>query len=192
VAGPVKRMRSRPRTELVALVLGCVLTACTSGGPSAGGTRPSSVPNAGSPSPFALSSTDLSSGRWPSADTCDGGDGVPDLHWTAGPVGTRAYALQLFDPDAPNGGFAHWMLANEPAELRGPTPGTGMSGKNDFGLEGYRGPCPPHGSNHHYVFMVYALDSVLGLHLLFTREDFQGALRGHILAQAELTATYSR
>src|SRR6266487_4874424 len=99
---------------------------------------------------FVLTSDLLSSGSWPSADTCDGGDGVPDLHWTAGPAGTGSYALQLFDVDAPNGGFTHWMLANEPASLREPTPGTGVSGRNDFGREGYAGPCPPKGSTHRY------------------------------------------
>src|SRR5205814_8093989 len=64
--------------------------------------------------------------------SCDGADGVPDLHWSAGPPGTKSFALQLFDPDAPHGGFTHWMLANEGSELRQPTPGTGVSGKNDF------------------------------------------------------------
>src|SRR5256714_13734779 len=54
---------------------------------------------------FVLTSSALSAGSWPSADTCDGGDGVPHLHWTARPAGTRPHALQLFDVDAPNGGF---------------------------------------------------------------------------------------
>ena len=141
---------------------------------------------------FSLTSIDLAAGGWPSMDTCDGADGVPDVHWSAGPPGTRSYALQLFDPDAPNGGFTHWMLANESADLRQPTPGTGVSGKNDFGHEGYSGPCPPHGSTHRYVFTVYAIDTTLAMRPLYGHTEFQQAIQGHILAQAILTATYGR
>ena len=141
---------------------------------------------------FVLTSSALSAGSWPSADTCDGGDGVPDLHWTAGPPGTRSYALQLFDVDAPNGGFTHWMLANEPTSLREPTPGTGLSGRNDFGREGYAGPCPPKGSKHRYVFTVYAVDRSLQLQPLYSHAEFQKALENHVLGQAMLMATYAR
>ena len=139
-----------------------------------------------------MTSTDLASGRWPVADTCDGGDGVPDMHWTAGPPGTRTYALQLVDVDAPNGGFTHWMLANEPRSLREPTPNTGVSGMNDFGREGYAGPCPPKGSQHRYVFTVYAVGASLPLRTLYSHAEFQKALGGHILRQATLTATFAR
>jgi Raf kinase inhibitor-like YbhB/YbcL family protein len=141
---------------------------------------------------FAVTSGALSSGTWPSADTCDGGDGVPDLHWTAGPPGTRSYALQLFDGDAPNGGFTHWMLANEPADLRAPKPGTGVSGRNDFGREGYAGPCPPKGSRHRYIFTVYAVDASLPLRPGYSHAEFQKALENHVVAQATLVATYAR
>lgn len=141
---------------------------------------------------FAVTSSALSSGAWPLKDTCDGGNGVPDLHWTAGPSGTLSYALQLFDPDAPNGGFTHWMLANEPADVREPMPGTGVSGRNDFGREGYAGPCPPKGSRHRYIFTVYAVDATLPLRPLYSHTDFQNALQNHVLSRASLTATYGR
>ena len=139
-----------------------------------------------------MTSNALTSGAWPREDTCDGGNGVPDLHWTAGPPGTLSYALQLFDTDAPNGGFTHWMLANEPADLREPMPASGVSGRNDFGREGYAGPCPPTGRPHRYIFTVYAVDGNLPLRPLYSRAEFQKALQNHILAQAMLAATYSR
>jgi Raf kinase inhibitor-like YbhB/YbcL family protein len=141
---------------------------------------------------FSVTSSDLASGRWPVVDTCDGGEGVPDLRWTAGPPGTSTYALQLVDVDAPNGGFTHWMLANEPPGLRQPTPNTGVSGRNDFGREGYAGPCPPKGSQHRYVFTVYAVGASLPLRPLYSHVEFQKALGSQILSQATLTATFGR
>ena len=176
------------------LVMVCVLAACSSGtsGPSDASTSASATVTPTTAGSFVVTSTDLASGHWPSAETCDGGDRVPDLHWSAGPPGTTSYALQLYDPDAPHGGFTHWMLVNESADVRQPTPGTGVSGKNDFGHEGYNGPCPPRGSTHRYVFTVYAIDATLPLSPLYSHTEFQRATQGHILAQATLTATYGR
>ena len=71
-------------------------------------------------------------------------------------------------------------------------PGTGVSGKNDFGHEGYNGPCPPQGSTHRYIFTVYAIDATVALLPLYSHTDFQRAIQGRILAQATLTATYGR
>ncbi|TMD13905.1 MAG: hypothetical protein E6J07_08625, partial [Chloroflexi bacterium] len=108
--------QTRPLVALALYAIALGLTACD--GREASPSPSPSATTTASPSTetvFVLTSSALSAGSWPSADTCDGGDGVPDLHWTAGPPGTRSYALQLFDIDAPNGGFTHWMLANEPA-----------------------------------------------------------------------------
>lgn len=185
---------SSARFRLLGLAVAGVLAGCSGGHqPSAQtSTRPAAIGTPSSPVAFAVTSGDLASGHWPSADTCDGGDDVPDLHWTAGPLGTQSYALQLFDSDTANRGFTHWMLANEPPNVREPTPNTGVSGKNDFGHEGYNGPCPPKGSTHHYVFTVYAVDTMLSLRLLYSHADFQKALQAHVLRQATLTATYGR
>jgi Raf kinase inhibitor-like YbhB/YbcL family protein len=176
--------------RVVSVGLALVFAACSGGHSTA--TSPSAVSSSTAASgSFAVASADLGSGRWPTNSTCDGADDPPDLHWTGGPAAV-SYALQVFDPDAPNGGFAHWMLANEPPNLREPTPGTGVSGKNDFGKEGYNGPCPPHGSTHHYVVTVYAVDRMLSLPLLYRHADFERALQGRVLAEASLTATYGR
>lgn len=170
----------------------CILAGC--GGAATPSTPSSSSVNTASASPagFAVTSNDLAVGHWPTEDTCDGSNTPPDLHWTAGPSGTASYALQVFDADAPNGGFTHWMLANEPANLRQPTPLTGVSGQNDFGKEGYAGPCPPKGTTHHYLVTVYAVDAMLPLQPLYRHADFLRALNGHILAQASITARYDR
>ena len=59
---------------------------------------------------------------------------------------------------------------------------------------GYDGPCPPWNDSilHHYVFTLYALDvdkcSIAGT---FNGPDVLAAIRGHVLAQAAWTGTYS-
>lgn len=59
---------------------------------------------------------------------------------------------------------------------------------------GYDGPCPPWNDSlvHHYHFTVYAIDTPsLGLSKGFDLSALRSALDGHVLAQAELVATYS-
>ncbi len=59
---------------------------------------------------------------------------------------------------------------------------------------GYDGPCPPTNDErvHHYVFRVFALDvPSLGLSGAFDGEAVEKAMRGHVLAQGEVVATYT-
>ena len=59
---------------------------------------------------------------------------------------------------------------------------------------GYDGPCPPWNDSliHHYTFTLYALDlERCPLDGRFGGPDVLRAIEGHILAQAELTGTYS-
>jgi Raf kinase inhibitor-like YbhB/YbcL family protein len=65
-------------------------------------------------------------------------------------------------------------------------------GRNDFGKIGYSGPCPPPGKPHRYFFKLYALDTKLNLKSGATKADLERAMKGHILAQAELVGRYGR
>jgi len=59
---------------------------------------------------------------------------------------------------------------------------------------GYDGPCPPWNDEivHRYVFTLYALGVPrLDLHGNFAGGDALSAMKGHVLAQAALTGTYS-
>jgi Raf kinase inhibitor-like YbhB/YbcL family protein len=59
---------------------------------------------------------------------------------------------------------------------------------------GYDGPCPPWNDDllHHYHFRVYALDvPTLGLSGRFTAIDARDAMKGHVLAEADLVGTYT-
>jgi Raf kinase inhibitor-like YbhB/YbcL family protein len=60
---------------------------------------------------------------------------------------------------------------------------------------GYDGPCPPRNDEkpHRYVLHVYALDvASLKLDGAFTGEAMARAMTGHVLAEGETFATYSR
>jgi phosphatidylethanolamine-binding protein (PEBP) family uncharacterized protein len=45
---------------------------------------------------------------------------------------------------------------------------------------------------HHYHFRLYALDTALNLAPGVKRHQLDAAMKGHILAQAELVGTYQR
>lgn len=59
---------------------------------------------------------------------------------------------------------------------------------------GYDGPCPPWNDSitHHYHFELHALDvAALPLQTGFTLAQLRAAMRGHVLAEAELVGTYA-
>jgi len=59
---------------------------------------------------------------------------------------------------------------------------------------GYDGPCPPWNDSivHRYVFTIYALDvETVDISGRFSGPDVVNAMKGHILAQASLTGTYT-
>ncbi|NEX64249.1 YbhB/YbcL family Raf kinase inhibitor-like protein [Noviherbaspirillum galbum] len=59
---------------------------------------------------------------------------------------------------------------------------------------GYDGPCPPWNDSivHHYVFTLYALDvDRLPVDGQFTGQQVRDAVRGHVLAEAAITGTYT-
>ncbi|MEA2698050.1 MAG: hypothetical protein QOI66_2321 [Myxococcales bacterium] len=127
---------------------------------------------------FTVTSPDLASGTFDNkfllnAFGCKGENVSPAVQWTNPPAGTKSFALQIIDTDAPV--FWHWAVYNIPGSATGLAQGAGNSaatlpagaipGTNDFldtgatGMNGnYGGPCPPAGdAPHHYTFRLYAL-----------------------------------
>ena len=140
-------------------------------------------------------------GEIPTKYCCDGSDISPPLNWQGVPEQTRSLVLIIDDPDAPDPRapkmtWVHWVLYNIPPEssalIEAATlpPGTGQ-GLNDWKRAAYGGPCPPIG-RHRYFFKLYALDSLLTLEGNPTRGEVESAMRGHILANAELIGTYQK
>jgi Raf kinase inhibitor-like YbhB/YbcL family protein len=99
------------------------------------------------------------------------------------------------DPDAPVGTFTHWLAWGIDPEARALAEGEAapVEGRNGFGVIGYAGPCPPPGhGRHRYIFRLYALDLKVGLPAGASREKLEQALKGHVLAVAELVGSYER
>jgi Raf kinase inhibitor-like YbhB/YbcL family protein len=150
---------------------------------------------------FALKTTAFSErGTIPKKYTCDGADVSPGLTWTGAPSGTRSFALIADDPDAPVGTWTHWVIWDIPPEQALPegvpktetlSDGT-RQGRNSFRRIGYGGPCPPPGRPHRYFFRLYSLDSRLDVGPGAGRTEVERAIKGHILAQAELMGRYGR
>ncbi|MFP4696504.1 YbhB/YbcL family Raf kinase inhibitor-like protein [Thiohalospira sp.] len=141
----------------------------------------------------------------PAVYTCDGEDRSPPLLFAGLPEGTRSLALVVDDPDAPDPAaprmtFVHWVLYNLPPEasglpegIRDPAelPHGTQEGRNNWDRPGYGGPCPPVG-RHRYFHRLYALDCRLPDLSEPLREELDGAMEGHILAEATLVGTYQR
>lgn len=144
-------------------------------------------------------------GEIPEVHTCDGADRSPRLSIADAPSGTQTFALVMGDPDAPVPSpatlinFTHWVVWNVPADDGTATfpedaiPAGAESGTNDFGDQGYGGPCPPHPVlDHRYFLTAFAVDTTLDLPEDATRSQLEAALEGHVLDEAALMGTYDR
>jgi Raf kinase inhibitor-like YbhB/YbcL family protein len=150
---------------------------------------------------FTIKSTAFSEGGTiPKQYTCDAADTSPALTWADAPQGTQSFALIADDPDAPVGTWTHWIIWNIPpgqALPEGVAKTDSLSdgsrqGRNDFKRIGYGGPCPPPGKPHRYFFRLYALSTNLDLKPGATRGELERAMKGHVLAHAELMGRYGR
>ena len=152
-----------------------------------------------------LSSSAFShNGPIPLAHSCDGADSAPPLEWSGVPKNARTLALIVDDPDAPDPAapkrtYVHWVLYDIPPSATGlpggPTGGElpkgTREGKNDWGMTGYGGPCPPIG-RHRYFFKLYALDLSLSDLGAMTKAELEQVMQGHVIEKTELVGTYQR
>ncbi|MEM9770799.1 MAG: YbhB/YbcL family Raf kinase inhibitor-like protein, partial [Cyanobacteria bacterium P01_D01_bin.73] len=108
---------------------------------------------------FSLTSTTVSEGEKLSNTHvfegfgCEGGNQSPQLSWAGAPEGTKSFAITVYDPDAPTGsGWWHWNVVNVPASVNSVSqnasagdnlPGGALEIRNDYGVVGFGGACPP-------------------------------------------------
>ncbi|MEN9864425.1 MAG: hypothetical protein RL748_15 [Pseudomonadota bacterium] len=160
---------------------------------------------------FKLSSSDIAAGKFMATAQefqgfgCTGGNLSPQLSWTGAPKGTEAFAILAHDPDAPTGsGWWHWQIVNIGKDVssmpagagdltKNLTPAGSLNIKNDYGVAGFGGACPPKGHGvHRYQFTIHALSKKLEL-----PADASGALTGYMvkansLGSSTIEALYKR
>jgi Raf kinase inhibitor-like YbhB/YbcL family protein len=140
----------------------------------------------------------------PALFTCEGEDLSPALDWTGVPEQAKSLVLIVDDPDAPDPKaprmtWVHWVLYDIPPKARGLPQGVAAKdlpagtkqGTNDWKRAGYGGPCPPIG-RHRYFHKLYALDVFLPDLGAATKAEVEAAMKGHVLAHAELVGTYEK
>ncbi len=161
---------------------------------------------------FSITSNDISHGQ-KLADKhvfngfgCNGKNISPQISWKNAPAATKSFALTVYDPDAPTGsGWWHWIVVNIPVKYTSLPTGFGEKNqfklennitqvRNDFGIFGFGGSCPPKGDKaHRYIFTIYALKT----DRIDLQEPATAALAGflihqNILAEVSFMAYYGR
>jgi para-nitrobenzyl esterase len=123
------------------------------------------------------------------------GNVFPGLSWTAGPTGTKSYAIIMQDADAIRADMPilHWTMVNIPATITkldaGMTepPAGAQNGPNIRGPDHpYTGPRTPAGPKHRYHLQVFALDTTLPDDARATYDALIAAMKGHVLASGEV------
>jgi len=130
------------------------------------------------------------------------GNIFPGLSWTAGPAGTRSYAIFMQGEDT-DGASAitsiHLSLFDVPSEVT--QLGTGMAirpagsefGPNVHGLnQPYAGPHTHSIAKHAYHLEVLALDTLLRLKPTVPFDELLAAIAGHVLASGEVIGFAAR
>ncbi len=143
-------------------------------------------------------------GEIPTQYTCEGADLSPPLTFSGVPAGARSLALIVDDPDAPDPRkpmtvYVHWVLHDLPpdttelpegASQKG-LPAGARVGQNDWRRARWGGPCPPVG-RHRYFIKLYALDTVLGAIEPMDKPRLLEAMKGHVVAEAQVMGTYEK
>jgi Raf kinase inhibitor-like YbhB/YbcL family protein len=131
----------------------------------------------------------------------------PPLTWSGAPETTTSFVLIVRDIDALRGNdeTLHWLVWNIPGKTttlpehvpHGPELPDGTRQISATGPY-YRGPAAPaSGPAHHYVFELYALDTLIevppvGASPADTRTAVMAAMAGHIRGKASLVGLFQR
>ncbi len=148
-------------------------------------------------------------GQIPARYTQAGEQASPPLQWTNVPDEITSFVLVVHDPDAPVGpgtdDLLHWLVWNIPGtqrELAGSMPhGPELPGGiRQISATGpfYRGPgAAAAGPAHHYLFELFALDTVLDIPAVGappaqTRAAVLAAMAGHVRGKAAYVGLFKR
>jgi Raf kinase inhibitor-like YbhB/YbcL family protein len=137
------------------------------------------------------------------------GEGLsPAISWTNVPAGTQSFFLNMRDMDVSRNKTtddqAHWVVWNIPASATGLPEGVPKgpklaNGAFQFSATGqmYRGPgAGANGPKHHYMFELYALDTMIDVQpaadAFESRANVMKAIQGHILGKAVYGGLFKR
>jgi len=197
----MRHMGSSALLAALALTLGCALPAAVQGqGGGAQMTMTVSGFQDGGTIPVRFSQA--------APGAAPGGGTSPAISWSNAPEGTQSFLLNMHDMEVARGGTtedqAHWVVWNIPASATGlpegvPGGSTRPDGSFQVSASGpmYRGPgAPANGPPHHYVFEVYALDTMLDVRptddAFATRRAVMAAAQGHVLRKAVYLGLFKR
>ncbi len=146
--------------------------------------------------------------RIPERYTGEGADVSPPLSWTGIPDEAKELALICDDPDAPTAEpWVHWVIYKIPVEASGlpekiekrarlKRPPGMLQGENSWPAGqnniGYRGPMPPPGGEHRYIFRLYALEAKLVVEPGLSKRRLLEEFRNHVLEEGHLIGVYQR
>ena len=143
----------------------------------------------------------------PRQHTAQGANVSPALTWRDLPVNTAQLVVALEDRDEPmDVPFFQWLVYGIPATAKGLPEGLpeaqvlhepadiqgAFQARTRYDVTMYRGPEPRVGQLHHYRFVVYALDAKLVLQRGLFANSVLDAIKGHIIGEGEIAATYQR
>lgn len=123
------------------------------------------------------------------------GNTFPGLSWSAGPAGTKTYAIIMQDGDGARNGepYLHWTVFNIAPNITkleagmSAAPAGAQYGPNYKGTnQPYLGPRTPPGPKHRYHIQVFALDASLTLDPTVNYASLVAAMKDHVLASGEL------
>lgn len=159
---------------------------------------------------MTLASSGFADGRdIPVKYTQAGEELSPPLSWTGAPDSAASFVLIAHDVNAVTGNglddLLHWMVWNIPGSATSldeavPQGAQLADGSRQISATGpyYRGPAAPaSGPAHHYVFELYALDTMLdvpavGASPQATRAAVVAAMAGHVRGKAVLVGLFKR
>ena len=125
------------------------------------------------------------------------------LQWSGAPMGTKSYAIFMYDLNPISKNFVHWAVIDIPKNITSIPEGASSSlampkGSielpNSNGRMDYAGPCPPTGTgNHQYKIIVYALNTnKLDFSGRTSLAQFQAAIDGKVIGEAEISVYFEQ